>query len=267
MSTPPLTAPRARRVLRSLAQVPRLLGEPSWALALVGAILLSVVFVLLGRWQFARHEARVDRRDQVQAVHDLSPVPLAAVLPAPRTPLRERDEWRPVTAHGRYLTTATVLVRNRPLDGDAGYEVLVPLRLDSGAVLLVDRGWVPAGATARGPDAVPAPPAGEVTVQVRLRPSEPPSHRRWVPGQAAGIDIPRIDRQLPEPLYRAYGILFRERPAAAVTPTPLPRPDVGLGPHLAYSVQWWAFALTVPVLLAVAGVREVDRRQATDQGG
>ena len=48
--------------------------------------------------------------------------------------------------------------------------------------------------------------------------------------------------------------------AGLAAPTPLPRPDVGLGPHLAYAVQWWGFAAVALVVPFVAAGREVRRR-------
>ena len=41
---------------------------------------------------------------------------------------------------GRYLLDEQVLVRNRPLNGQPGFEVLNPLLLDDGTVFVVDRG-------------------------------------------------------------------------------------------------------------------------------
>ena len=80
---------------------------------------------------------------------------------------------------GRIWSDATVVVRNRPNEnGEFGYEVVVPFRVDGGPVLLVDRGWIPNGASGARPDAVPAPPPGKVTIVARLRPTEPPEHPR-----------------------------------------------------------------------------------------
>jgi cytochrome oxidase assembly protein ShyY1 len=182
--------------------------------------------------------------------------------------LPSRLEWRSVAVHGRYVPDETILVRNRQLNGDGGYEVLVPLRVDPsgpaparpGRVLMVDRGWIPAGASAAGPDSVPAAPTGDVDVVARLKPSEGHEARTPPPGQALKIDLPTIGRTIGEPLGSAYGVLVSESPAPAQAPAPLPEPDVGLGVNLAYAVQWVAFAIAAYVMLAVAAVREVRRR-------
>ena len=241
-----------------------LLREPGWALALLGLIALSVVFTLLGNWQYDRHETKVERRDRVTANYDGAPVPLDDVLVDAGQRLEAGQEWIPVTATGRYRGQDTVLVRNRPLDKSYGFEVLVPLQLPDGQVLMVDRGWVPNGRTGAAPDAVPEPPNGPVEVTVRLRPGEPGLDRAPPAGQQLRIDLPRIAEQIGEPLgatlYPVYGVLVEERPGGAAPPTPLPRPEVGLGINLGYAVQWWAFAVAAYLVLGHYLLREVRRR-------
>jgi len=258
--------PRVDR--RTALAAVRLLREADWWRALLGVVLLSVVFVLLGRWQWHRHEYKLERNHRVNANYAAPAVPIAAVLPGPSAPFPAAREWRPVQVRGSYRAQDTVLVRNRPLNGEDGYEVLVPLRTAAGAVLLVDRGWVPAGATAQRPDAVPAPPSGPVDVVVRLRPPEPAAGRRAPPGQALSIDVAQIARRLRlEPVYAGYGVLAAESPRPPGAPTLLPRPSVDLGPHLGYAIQWWAFAITAYVLLASFAVREAQRRLEKDPVG
>jgi cytochrome oxidase assembly protein ShyY1 len=258
----PAPWPAMPRVDRQVALAAvRLLREPMWRRALLGVIVLSVAFVLLGRWQWHRHEYKVARADRIVGNYSAPAVPIQQLVPDPQRRLPAGLEWRPVQVRGTYDTADTVLVRNRPLNNDTGYEVLVPLRAITGAVLLVDRGWVPAGATAERPDAVPAAPPGTVDVVVRLRRPEPPEGRAPPPGQAESIDVARIARRLGEPLvYSGYGVLAREVPRPQPTPTLLARPSTDLGPHLAYAIQWWGFAVTAYVLLVTFAVREAQRR-------
>ncbi|MFN8077885.1 MAG: SURF1 family protein [Kineosporiaceae bacterium] len=223
---------------------------------LVLGLLVIALFVQLGRWQWHRHEAKVAVRDLVRAHYDAAPVPVADLLAPGTTPVDRSTEWRPVRATGRYDAALTLLARDRIADGDAGYEVLVPLRTAAG-VLLVDRGWVPAGRTADGPRAVPAPPAGEVTVTVHLRPWQPPTTRRTPPGQVLRISRDAVASSTGisvDQWFQGYGLAAEESPAGAAIER-VARPDVDLGPHLAYAVQWWSFAVVVGVLLVRAGRR------------
>ena len=242
-----------------------LFRQRQWVLAFVGVVALTVAFVFLGRWQFHRHEAKLARRDLINSNYDAKPVPVDDLLSTGRA-LSPLEQWRPVAASGTYLPDVTVLIRNRPLDANNGYEVIVPLRTEGG-ILLVDRGWIPSGATAEKPDSVPAVPTGTVTVTARMRLGEPAQNRPAPVGQAMQIDLPQIERGLhaarvSDPTYPGYGLLVGESPAANPAPTPLPAPDVGLGINLAYAIQWWAFAIAAYVLLAVAAVREVRREAA-----
>lgn len=244
----------------------RLFRERYWARAAVGVVLLSVAFVLLGRWQLHRHEAKVERRDRVAANYGSAPVPLDRVLASPGVALPADAQWTPVRVSGTYDPEHTLLVRNRPLEGRYGYEVLVPLRLPDGGALLVDRGWVDFGESATERPQVPAPPAGQVDVVVRLRPYEPAGGAFDVPGQLRRIAADEVTAKVPGPLYGGYGVLASEQPRPGEAPRLLPRPDTDLGPHLAYAWNWWGFAVAAYVLLFYYALREVQVRRLAARG-
>jgi cytochrome oxidase assembly protein ShyY1 len=242
-------------------------------------IVLSVLFVFLGRWQYHRHLARTAKNDLITGNNSSSPVPLDQVLPgvqgSPGSRVPYQAQWRPVSMRGHYLPASTVLIRNRPYstganDSQNGYEVVVPFTLDSDpVVVLVNRGWIPAGSSASQPKTVPAPPAGTVQVVARLRPSEPASTRQAPPGQALRINAGQLAAQLrlPAPLDRrvldGFAVLASETPRPpGATPSELEPPDPGLGINLAYAVQWVLFAGAAYVLLGVAAVKEIRRRAA-----
>ncbi len=220
------------------------LRRPGWAWGLLAVVGLAVLFCFLGRWQYGRHEAKVARNVRLDTDYAAPAVPLSELLGSATAPLAPAVVWRPVRASGRYEPASSVLVRNRPLDGVYGYEVVVPLRLADGSALLVDRGWIPNGRTGARPDSVPAPPSGPVTVTGRLRPGEPALAQTPPPGQELRIDLARIGAQVGGPVYQAYLVLAEESPAPTTSPAALPRPDEDLGPHLAYAWQWWGFAVS-----------------------
>jgi cytochrome oxidase assembly protein ShyY1 len=276
-------APAATRSRLSTARSAlALLRERAWYGALFGVIVISVVFVFLGRWQYHRHEARSARNHLVNTNFNAPAVPLSELLP---TQSQQRDatlpgrlQWRPVSLSGSYLIADTVLLRNRPQPdngstssgiggqgGQNGYEVVIPFRTTQGLIMLVDRGWIPAGTSnAARPDSVPSAPAGTVQVVARLRPSESSSNRKAPAGQANRLNIPRLAGALPAAdaahVVGAYGLLVSESPAATDTPTLTGKPDPGLGINFAYAVQWIAFAIAAYVMFGVSLVREVRRR-------
>ncbi|KAA9147849.1 SURF1 family protein [Microbacterium lushaniae] len=217
-----------------------------WTAYLAVAVVFAIACGFLANWQFARGEERGRQLALVEANYDKTPVPLADVL-APGDELAASDEWTPVVLTGEYLADEQVLVRNRPHGGTAAFEVLVPFLLDDGRALLVDRGWVAPGENQPDPDVVPAPPSGQATVTVRLRPGEPlPTSGRTAPeGQVPTIHLPLLaDMVTGHQLETgAYGMLVSEDPAPATVPGTIASPSEDPGPHLSYAVQWILFAI------------------------
>jgi cytochrome oxidase assembly protein ShyY1 len=220
-----------------------------WAIYIALAVVFAIACAFLANWQFSRNEERSAQLALVEANYDAAPVALDDVIPAGGA-LAPEDQWQPVELVGSYVTADELLVRNRPHGGTAAFEVLVPFRLEDGRVLIIDRGWVPPGEDQPDPDAVPAPPAGEVTVVARLKPGEPlPASGRSAPeGQVPTINLPFIAESVsPETAdaleLSAYGVLVSEDPAPATAPQPLEDPSEDPGPHLSYAIQWILFAI------------------------
>lgn len=215
-----------------------------WGIYLLVAIGFAIACAFLSQWQFDRNEARAEQIALVERNYDAEPVPVAELL-GDDAALAPTDEWHPVLLRGEYLADQQLLVRNRPHGGTSAFEVLVPFRDESGLVLLVDRGWISSGEDAV-PKTVPAPPAGESTVVVRLRPGErlPSSGRSAPAGQVPTIHLPTIaERVNPALVTSAYGQLVSEDPAAASALGGFTSPTDDPGPHLSYAIQWILFAV------------------------
>jgi cytochrome oxidase assembly protein ShyY1 len=250
----------------------RFLLTPRWLALHLVVLLVIPAFVLLGRWQFGRFEERSANSAQVTANLEAAPVPLER-LAAPGQQVRESDRFRTVTVSGTYDPSHALVVRRRPQEGRAGYYVLTPLVTGAGTAVIVNRGWVKAGATAETPPDVPPPPTGQVTVTGRLRPSETEESTGirdlpgLPPGQVLLINAGQIGKAWPYTLVGGYVELTGQQPAATPAPEPVPEPDVGAGGglNLAYGVQWWLF-----IGIAVGGWillirREVTERKAKEQ--
>lgn len=220
-----------------------------WSIYVALAVVFAIACAFLSNWQFTRNQDRSEQLALVEANYDAEPVPLAELIP-PGGELDLDDQWHPVRLTGEYVADDELLVRNRPHGGTSAFEVLVPFRLDDGRVLLIDRGWVAPGKDQPDPDAVPAPPEGEVTVIARLRPGEPlPSSGRSAPaGQVPTINLPTVAESVAaetgESLeLSAYGVMVSEDPAPASAPQALESPSEDPGPHLSYAIQWILFAV------------------------
>lgn len=240
------------------------------------AVVLAVACTFLGRWQWNRHVARDAAIRLIEDNYSSTPVPIDELLDGTAATLDPSDVWRQVTVHGRYDTDATVLLRNRPIDSEPGFHVLVPLVVDDGSddgertVLVVDRGWVSWDQDAAESVPVPPPPSGDVTVTVRMREDEPASSRSAPRGQVQAIDVAQVlaaGNLTDVQTFRAYGALADEQPEAGTALGSLPMPSTDPGSHLSYAFQWWTFALGGLLGFTWMARREVlEGRVAEDDG-
>lgn len=242
----------------------RALRDPRWLSGLAVAVVFALVCVWLAQWQLDRRVARAERNAAVLENYDSSPVPLTVAVSDLGAELGVPGQWQPVTLQGSYEQDGTVLVRNRPQGGSNGYLVATPFVVDgegpTTSVLLV-RGWLPSGADASSPGAVPDAPTGQVDVVARLRTGEEPSGRSAPEGQTYRLDVEDLLADAPGgTLATAYGVVATEAGRTPSRLVPVPRPDTDPGPHLAYGVQWYLFALAG---LGIWGV--LARRHAGEQ--
>lgn len=253
----------------------RALRDPRWLGGLAVAVVFALACVLLAQWQLDRRVQRAERNAAVLENYDSAAVALEEALPTLQGPAglaaepAPEEQWTPVRLTGRYDAGATVLVRNRPQSDTNGYQVAVPFdtTLPGGAavrVLLV-RGWVPAGTGAEGPSSVPEPPGGTVEVTARLRTGESPATRTAPDGQTYRLHLPTLLGG--DALTGAYGVVATEDGAPPAGMAMLDRPDTDPGPHLAYGVQWYLFALAGLVIWGVLARRHGQDDLATRQAG
>src|SRR4051794_30672979 len=146
--------------------------RPAWlALYVVVIAFAYLCFTVLAPWQLGKNTKTSRENAQITSSLSAAPVPVTTFLPRQDSSAPDA-QWREVTATGRYLPEAQVLVRLRVIEGDPAYEVLTPFVVDGGPTVLVDRGYVkPTQGTAV--PAFAAPPTGTVTVAARLRDPEP----------------------------------------------------------------------------------------------
>lgn len=247
----------------------RALRDPRWLAGLAVAVVFAMACVWLAQWQLDRRVARAERNAAVLENYDASPVALADVVTDPDQGLPLSRQWQPVALTGTWDVDGTVLLRNRPQGGSNGYLVATPLDLTgTGPVtrVVVVRGWLPAGADAASPGAVPAPVSGTVDVVARLRPAEPPTDREAPGGQAYRLDADLLRAGGDSTLSGAYAVLETEDGAPPARLAPVPRPDTDPGPHLAYGVQWYLFALAGLGIWVVLARRHAGERDDRSPG-
>ncbi|MGX1129641.1 cytochrome oxidase assembly protein ShyY1 [Streptomyces glaucescens] len=250
----------------------RFLLSRQWVILTLVVLALIPTMIELGFWQLHRHEHRVALNKVIADSLAAKPVP-AESLTSPGAGVEDADLYRRVSATGRFDAAHEVVVRRRTNANDEiGYHVLTPFVLTDGKVLLVNRGWVPAGATQRTFPKVPAPPRGEVTVTGRLMADQTTAESgiknlEGLPDrQIMLINSAQEAKRLGKQVLGGYVELTDPRPEGD-TPQLIPAPDHDdIGPHMAYAVQWWLFSGAVPLGWVILARREArDRAEAREK--
>jgi surfeit locus 1 family protein len=217
-------------------------------------------FVRLGQWQLSRAEEKRALIAQFVAGETTTPPPIE------NAEIGKQARYQSIELHGSYDSAHQVLLDNMPSrTGQAGYRVLTPFQYAPNAWIFVDRGWVAPGATraelphvevSESPrrlvgrlDELPRPGMrlGDVAP---LNTSDPwprvlnfPEYAQLQPLLARPLDerIVLLDRAQPEGYERAWEMHFDMPPER----------------HLAYAVQWFAFAAAAVVIYLVLSLKPI----------
>ncbi len=217
------------------------LQRPRWLLGGLIALVAALSFIRLGVWQ-------LDRLDQRRMSNEVHTAALAAppLRLATRSDMAGVGEYQAVTAAGTFHPGDTVMWVGRSFRGGPGTEILTPLTLDDGSLLLVDRGWIPLDA------AVVAPPQGRVVVDGWIR-TGATSGRVGAPDPDAGFlttirpDLDALGEALSVDLGDRFVVASALAPADTADIRLVDPPDFGEGNHLSYAIQWFLFAVVVAV--------------------
>ena len=233
-----------------------------WSLLVIGIVCLDLG---LARWQFQRYQLRRAEQQLLsqQVALDTVSLPLG----------KEGVEIRNDLVYRQAVVTGTFDFENQfvwvgPKDRmDAGPHLVTPLLLTDGTVVLVDRGWLPAGYDT---------PARWAEFDVQ---PEEPLEGIVLPGSAvpdpeflaqqerpvlfwSRMDLPEMEAQLPYALAPYY---LHLEPAGRQTALTYPAKTwytlrTPPSMHAGYVVQWVMSALTVAFLYLLI-IRFLDRRK------
>jgi cytochrome oxidase assembly protein ShyY1 len=231
--------------------------RPKWILFHVGIALLVFIMINLAFWQVRRLDQKKDFNREVTSHSQSTPQPLEKILTSTTSP--STVEWYRVQVSGTYQPNLSVTVVNRSQNGTAGIDTMVPLRLENGTSVLVNRGFLPLSMN------VTAPPQGVVSVVGYLRVSE----KRGVLGATDNTasnnrtfqreDVPLISQALGITTAPMWVQMITESPSTGQWPAPVAFPELSEGPHFSYAVQWCLFSL-----IAIFGWGLQIRRKAIE---
>lgn len=195
------------------------------------------VFLSLGVWQVERRAWKLDLIDKVDRRIHAAP----GALPVPQqwpSVNAQDDAYRHVRVRGRYIAYKDTFVKAVTALG-GGFWVLTPLRTTDGAIVLVNRGFVPADR--RGGIGLPA---GNVDVTGLLRVTEPggaflrsndPAADRWFSRDVRAIASAR-DLTDVAPFFIDADASAVGGPAGGLTVVSFPNN------HLIYALTWFGLA-------------------------
>jgi len=244
-----------------------------WILTTVLVVLGAAGCARLGIWQLDRLAQRRAFNAHVAAVRVLPAVRL------PATETLESQEYRSAWARGSYDYQHQVAIRNQAHEGQPGHRLLTPFLIeetsgvagDPAAVVLVDRGWIPAEGNEHTQDwhqyDVPGPL--EIRGVIRLPQATPVLGGMAQPTPAPGVswtdywlyvDVVQIGNQLPYAVLPVYLQLDASQNAAALPISEPPTLELTEGPHQGYALQWFSFALILMVGYPIyVGKQETSR--------
>ena len=225
----------------------------SFAPRLVSTLLAAcavVLFAALGNWQLGRAD---EKRVMARNFSASGPALDWAQLPA------DAPRFQRVSIRGHYDGEHQFLLDNMSHESVAGVQVLTPLVLDNGDTVLVNRGWLPFGATRQD---LPAVDVGDEKRTVVGRIDELPRPGIWLKGpEASGWprlvqypSMPDLARALGRELAPRQVLLDPGVPDGYVREWNVPgtTPDR----HLGYAVQWFAFAALAAAIWFVLSFRK-----------
>ena len=213
-------------------------------------LVFSVACGFLSNWQFSRRESKLASIALVQENYNRPALDFEQLLASSHADLPALA-WRTVTISGHYLPDSALLVRNRPNDGQPGFEELVPFVASTREIFYISRGWIPTGSKQDYPDEINLPSTSETKLTARIMPQEPVLNRTAPKGQIATINVDLANRLtgLKASLSNAYLRLSSENPQVGKSLKPMPPPSTEEGNNLSYAFQWILFALMAAIAL------------------
>lgn len=194
---------------------------------------------------------------------------------------------QPVHLRGRWLSQHTVFLDNRPMDGQAGFFVVTPLKLSDstcpGGIVLVQRGWWPRDAQDRQRLPNWRDADGEVELRGVVLPHVSRTFALGDEGPPPREAHPVLRQNVDDAFWRAWlgqsplpGAVLQGHPEAMTSVSPAgfappdlrrdwPQPDLGVDKHHAYAAQWFALsalALGLTLWFSVLRPRRARRPDA-----
>jgi surfeit locus 1 family protein len=219
------------------------------------SVFFFVLFLNLGFWQLERAEEKETILERDKEQQDQAPVPFNDLT------AESELSGLPVRAKGNYELEMHFLLDNRVLEGNVGFEVLVPFRTSDGQLVLINRGFVPMGRTRAELPEIPVlsdsgSAAGKLYIaQVNSMAPEESTTVTW-PMIVQSANPVVLQNMLGEDLYphvlrlalQDDNALPRYWPSALILPAK----------HTGYALQWFSMAIAIALAFLFFSFRKED---------
>ncbi|HID49336.1 MAG TPA: SURF1 family protein [Chromatiales bacterium] len=232
--------------------------RPRLVPTLVTLVLLPVL-VSLGFWQLDRAEQKRQLLAEQQIQEQLPPVVLGRGVPKDLSPFRK------IRVSGRFDVRHSFLLDNKTHLGQVGYQVLTPLLLGDGSMaILVNRGWIPMGASRMEVPRIETPDA-RLTITGRMIESDKAPLQLSEDNIAGGdwpiviqwTDFGQLEQRLGYSLLEYILLQDPDNPAGFVRDWSIAwiKPEKSTS----YAVQWFTLAAALLVIYVVVNLRRVEK--------
>jgi surfeit locus 1 family protein len=223
-------------------------------------LIVMAVTVRLGFWQRDRAHQKEQLNAQIVAFEHAP----AKRVGAARIALKD-IEFHRVQARGTFMPEHVVYLDNRPYNDQPGFYVVMPLKLDDGGVVLVNRGWLPRNLADRTGIEPYVTSEGEVEIEGIARANASLAFELGHGGSAAelkirqNVDVASFAAETGLPLQPF--VIQQSNNTGDKLVRDWPAPTMGVDTNYGYMLQWWGMAA------AALGFGLYAARRAARKGG
>lgn len=217
-------------------QIRKLFSSKNWVIFTGLIILAFLLSIRLGLWQYDRHQARVELNNSISSA-------LATASEEIDFNYQDYLPWQKITVEGSFLPGTQQLVRRRYLEGQLGFWVVAKFQSFEGQRILVNRGFIPVTLAANQSPEVLTPPSGSLTLEGYLQKLEKEVAR---PADLPAGQVNAINRTQFNLESSSFDFYLHQINTTADLQA-IAAPKLTFGSHLAYSLQWFAFAFMIVI--------------------
>lgn len=225
---------------------------PTWKITFL-FIFAFAFFIYLGMWQLERAKEKKSILFAHSNQNKFEHWQPGMFVPQP---------YQGIAIEGTFIPE-NLLLDNQHHNHQIGFNVLTPLKLNNGELILIDRGWIPAGVTR---EALPQP--SQLKKRVYLTGEVYyPSKKSWLLGQEIEKQLPhlvlleRIDTNFIGQFYQKTVLPFIIR-MNKIEPNGYVREwaVVSMSPerHQAYALQWFMMAMVLLIMYITLNSKRVN---------